>query len=139
MIRRPPRSTRTDTLFPYTTLFRSWGLTLRRFAAAPLDLLEVIDAYALANFAKYLPGSVFHYVGRQVAAARMGCGQKAAAKATALEITVHLVTAGCLLGLLLPFATDLAWLQPVIDHATALWPLLLLAAAGGGGAFLYRS
>src|SRR3546814_13088339 len=25
MIRRPPRSTRTDTLFPYTTLFRSWN------------------------------------------------------------------------------------------------------------------
>src|SRR3546814_11094528 len=25
MIRRPPRSTRTDTLFPYTTLFRSVG------------------------------------------------------------------------------------------------------------------
>src|SRR3546814_10428554 len=25
MIRRPPRSTRTDTLFPYTTLFRSTG------------------------------------------------------------------------------------------------------------------
>src|SRR3546814_11144666 len=25
MIRRPPRSTRTDTLFPYTTLFRSKG------------------------------------------------------------------------------------------------------------------
>src|SRR3546814_833300 len=27
-IRRPPRSTRTDTLFPYTTLFRSYRLTL---------------------------------------------------------------------------------------------------------------
>src|SRR3546814_19305041 len=26
MIRRPPRSTRTDTLFPYTTLFRTSGL-----------------------------------------------------------------------------------------------------------------
>src|SRR3546814_6760918 len=26
MIRRPPRSTRTDTLFPYTTLFRAIGL-----------------------------------------------------------------------------------------------------------------
>src|SRR3546814_2331784 len=26
MIRRPPRSTRTDTLFPYTTLFRSGGI-----------------------------------------------------------------------------------------------------------------
>src|SRR3546814_2539676 len=28
MLRRPPRSTRTDTLFPYTTLFRSLGLVL---------------------------------------------------------------------------------------------------------------
>src|SRR3546814_12388935 len=28
MIRRPPRSTRTDTLFPYTTLFRSEGLSV---------------------------------------------------------------------------------------------------------------
>src|SRR3546814_13101180 len=26
MVRRPPRSTRTDTLFPYTTLFRSGGI-----------------------------------------------------------------------------------------------------------------
>src|SRR3546814_19873076 len=30
MIRRPPRSTRTDTLFPYTTLFRSGGPVDRR-------------------------------------------------------------------------------------------------------------
>src|SRR3546814_14979680 len=29
MIRRPPRSTRTDTLFPYTTLFRSGGAYAR--------------------------------------------------------------------------------------------------------------
>src|SRR3546814_7116964 len=32
MLRRPPRSTRTDTLFPYTTLFRS-----QRPGAAPAD------------------------------------------------------------------------------------------------------
>src|SRR3546814_18388948 len=30
MIRRPPRSTRTDTLFPYTTLFRSQSATRPR-------------------------------------------------------------------------------------------------------------
>src|SRR3546814_15633887 len=30
MIRRPPRSTRTDTLFPYTTLFRSDSPSCRR-------------------------------------------------------------------------------------------------------------
>src|SRR3546814_12004737 len=34
MIRRPPRSTRTDTLFPYTTLFRS-GLNF--FASQPFS------------------------------------------------------------------------------------------------------
>src|SRR3546814_1056203 len=32
MIRRPPRSTRTDTLFPYTTLFRSVPVPARRRA-----------------------------------------------------------------------------------------------------------
>src|SRR3546814_17124908 len=35
MIRRPPRSTRTDTLFPYTTLFRSVGAARAR-AVPPL-------------------------------------------------------------------------------------------------------
>src|SRR3546814_9477946 len=44
MIRRPPRSTRTDTLFPYTTLFRSD----RRAADMRMDftalLVERIDA-----------------------------------------------------------------------------------------------
>src|SRR3546814_13722354 len=36
MIRRPPRSTRTDTLFPYTTLFRSsWRLDPERVGAKP--------------------------------------------------------------------------------------------------------
>src|SRR3546814_9785900 len=39
MIRRPPRSTRTDTLFPYTTLFRSYcSAQLPRLD--PLDPLE---------------------------------------------------------------------------------------------------
>src|SRR3546814_10800725 len=37
MIRRPPRSTRTDTLFPYTTLFRS-----RRRGAIADEKLEIL-------------------------------------------------------------------------------------------------
>src|SRR3546814_9547266 len=35
MIRRPPRSTRTDTLFPYTTLFRSIRAVHRVVTAYP--------------------------------------------------------------------------------------------------------
>src|SRR3546814_2121746 len=60
MIRRPPRSTRTDTLFPYTTLFRSgctsaWqkafaqsGLTLD-----DLDLVETHDCFTIAELIEY--------------------------------------------------------------------------------------
>src|SRR3546814_2262059 len=33
MVRQPPRATRTDTLFPYTTLFRSWSRPARRRSA----------------------------------------------------------------------------------------------------------
>src|SRR3546814_12588895 len=37
MIRRPPRSTRTDTLFPYTTLFRSGSLAAEQLSR---DVIE---------------------------------------------------------------------------------------------------
>src|SRR3546814_2919076 len=40
MIRRPPRSTRTDTLFPYTTLFRSQDVEHHRLELLELDRLE---------------------------------------------------------------------------------------------------
>src|SRR3546814_17423207 len=41
MIRRPPRSTRTDTLFPYTTLFRSPLERAEREAVAPVVILDL--------------------------------------------------------------------------------------------------
>src|SRR3546814_16776953 len=40
MIRRPPRSTRTDTLFPYTTLFRS-GPPLRQSRRREVKVLDI--------------------------------------------------------------------------------------------------
>src|SRR3546814_13309890 len=64
MIRRPPRSTRTDTLFPYTTLFRSNVATLlglptfelmRHDVCFPL-YVEVDEIYNLA-----CPASPVHY------------------------------------------------------------------------------
>src|SRR3546814_1267229 len=44
MIRRPPRSTRTDTLFPYTTLFRSFAAILVVIGGA-----RQLDRSRLAN------------------------------------------------------------------------------------------
>src|SRR3546814_10330319 len=42
MIRRPPRSTRTDTLFPYPTLFRSADAVAVGERDQPPDLLQVL-------------------------------------------------------------------------------------------------
>src|SRR3546814_10112450 len=50
MIRRPPRSTRTDTLFPYTTLFRSiWAITGMRFGDPARPLLVSVRSGARAS------------------------------------------------------------------------------------------
>src|SRR3546814_3055389 len=46
MIRRPPRSTRTDTLFPYTTLFRSVSASVA-LVAAVADLADDHQLVAL--------------------------------------------------------------------------------------------
>src|SRR3546814_17932802 len=49
MIRRPPRSTRTDTLFPYTTLFRSSLEIWAGHYDAPLDEREIARHYTLTS------------------------------------------------------------------------------------------
>src|SRR3546814_10651889 len=58
MIRRPPRSTRTDTLFPYTTLFRSfWNNVLERsglkYRMSPTQIDEAIQRSQEYVRAKY--------------------------------------------------------------------------------------
>src|SRR3546814_13484687 len=51
MIRRPPRSTRTDTLFPYTTLFRSPGDLIAADLRERIDLAE--------HYGQFRPGQQF--------------------------------------------------------------------------------
>src|SRR3546814_15479854 len=53
MIRRPPRSTRTDTLFPYTTLFRSYhaGLDAEVRARVQHDFVASEDGVVTATVA----------------------------------------------------------------------------------------
>src|SRR3546814_10072036 len=54
MIRRPPRSTRTDTLFPYTTLFRSHTHSQPRKIVQTKDLIVIIYE-ANANVRQIFP------------------------------------------------------------------------------------
>src|SRR3546814_4164360 len=62
MIRRPPRSTRTDTLFPYTTLFRS------AFCRYGPELPENPVIISVPHAGRQYPASVLSHarVGREV-------------------------------------------------------------------------
>src|SRR3546814_16734883 len=55
MIRRPPRSTRTDTLFPYTTLFRSLVGNRCRLVRRTAD-----EAHDLGRRLDEMPGVLVH-------------------------------------------------------------------------------
>src|SRR3546814_18488720 len=48
MIRRPPRSTRTDTPFPYTTLFRSFKSGVERILARAADAGRPVPVVPMA-------------------------------------------------------------------------------------------
>src|SRR3546814_18141086 len=98
MIRRPPRSTRTDTLFPYTTLFRSVG--------AALDALRPAAA---AHLAEHLVEDV----GETGAEAEV----EPAARATAIGAgrRESLVADAVVDGTLLEVLQDLVGLVDVLD------------------------
>src|SRR3546814_13630304 len=54
MIQRPPRSTRTYTLFPYTTLFRSNGCSIDRYVTQTFDVECGTTEYGAEAYEAYL-------------------------------------------------------------------------------------
>ena len=108
----------------------SWSACLRKCSPQPVSMKAAVRLYAFTTFAKYLPGNIFHYAGRQIAAARLGTGQKAPAQATLVEILGHLCAVGLLLIVLLPFALEgLHGLLSLTDRNVSVW--LAIAALGG--------
>src|SRR3546814_13613146 len=66
MIRRPPRSTRTDTLFPYTTLFRSLALLcLLTFRSWRATICVLVPMMMVSIFCNALMASM--HIGLKVA------------------------------------------------------------------------
>src|SRR3546814_21189984 len=72
MIRRPPRSTRTDTLLPYTTLFRSRGrqrpelVKKRPGVGVPVDEDEAFPAFAEDRAQIQVPAKRFRAEGFRI-------------------------------------------------------------------------
>src|SRR3546814_17935961 len=72
MIRRPPRSTRTDTPFPYTTLFRSlrslekiaFGMSDRGGISAADDIEEHILQHVVEIGGRHAPPEIFPEQGK---------------------------------------------------------------------------
>src|SRR3546814_1840645 len=56
MLRRPPRSTRTDTLCPYTTLFRSHPIRVRIYAPKAKHAANYAEAHRLGHRPQWANG-----------------------------------------------------------------------------------
>src|SRR3546814_15127543 len=94
MLRRPPRSTRTDTLFPYTTLFRSKlmdaGFTPTT-ARTQAELLAQRYATRSARLGRELTGDEFSDVlVNNVLPERLAAAQKA----DQLDMTINVMRRG---------------------------------------------
>src|SRR3546814_16527870 len=64
MIRRPPRSTRTDTLFPYTTLFRSGHRTGQLYIPSRSHCTDSRNILELATYSRIAIDATRMYRGR---------------------------------------------------------------------------
>src|SRR3546814_4001995 len=106
MIRRPPRSTRTDTLFPYTTLFRS--ILLGSLVSAGFALLGAMQLTATEV------GKTF----------KLGAG----ASGVSASLSLALIGVGHLVGL----SVGLAMLVGMLIAWGGLMPVLTAAHGVGG-------
>ena len=61
-----------------------------------------LRTYAISQLAKYVPGNIFHLVGRQALGAAAGIGNGPLAKSSVLELVIIALCAGLFLPLLLP-------------------------------------
>ncbi len=79
----------------YGALLAFLAIAWAKTANAPptITLSQIFAIYGRAVLAKYLPGSIFQYASRQLFGAAKGLTQKDMAKASLLEIILHIVCA----------------------------------------------
>src|SRR3546814_7371433 len=138
MIRRPPRSTRTDTLFPYTTLFRSLHLRgfgkienlaeFERYGVASFDttspLLRAFKDAVKNYFARDAAGELSYYTAIRVPQARENNKLKAQARRGVLNqgTALHLETAA--LNSVRKYVTGTLSIEKTLHHVLAYWKAL---------------
>lgn len=90
---------------------------------------EGVVVWGKANIAKYLPGNVLHFAGRQMIGARLGWPQGSIATASLLEIALQVVLPCGLAVVLMVLFGRLAMLEKSADWVVPVLLLLTLGAA----------
>lgn len=115
----------------------AWVLLARAVAAAAVHSRPLFVAHLRSQLAKYLPGNVFHFAYRHVAARREGIGHRALGGALALESLLLVAAAATLAS---GVATDprLETLAPWLRWVVQAAPLAAVAVALAGSLALRR-
>ncbi len=120
-----------------TLLALGWA-GLVRVGAGSVPRRELVRIFAASSIAKYLPGNVFHFAGRQLLAGRLGVPQRRTAAATVTESVATLVAgiamaavalAGTRHALVAPALLAAIVVGVAIGHRRALTAMLGLACA----------
>lgn len=91
----------------YFLLAVAWHRMLRHISPTDIPFAKSAYVYCLANIAKYVPGSIFHFAGRQILGARAGLRQADIARATILELVANLVAVATIIVVASPLGLKL--------------------------------
>lgn len=108
----------------------------------PVSHSWAIRAYATSQLAKYVPGNIFQFAGRQAVGVAAGIGNGPLAKSTAYELALLVVGGALFSPLLLPLIAAgtsgwLGWISFAAVVAVTLWLATVLGADFGGAAIFY--
>ncbi|WP_292442281.1 hypothetical protein [Mesorhizobium sp.] len=101
-----------------------------------------IHAYAISQLAKYVPGNIFQFAGRQAIGVAAGIGNAPLAKSTAYELAFLIIGGVLFSPLVLPLIVAnapnwLGWISFVVVLASALWLATIVGADFGVAAVFY--
>lgn len=109
-----------------------WARLLGALTQAPLRIYDLFNIHAISQIGKYLPGNVFHLVGRYGLTRKLGLPHAPIALSTLIEPLLMVTIAGLCA---LPFV--LRWLSGALE-SWFMPALLLLAGLGIAGLVLAR-
>ncbi|RWA63841.1 MAG: hypothetical protein EOQ27_11005 [Mesorhizobium sp.] len=103
----------------------------------PVSRSWAIHAYAVSQLAKYVPGNIFQFAGRQAIGLAAGIGNGPLAKSTGYELAFLTIGGALFSPLVLPLITPgapawLGWFSFAVAMAGALWLAIIVGGADLG-------